>query len=130
MATPALPNIPIEQIESILGNLKQDILSKLKSIPFSQEELNSVINNLKTEVMDKIKSSKLNLEQLQTYLESQKNEILEKVQNNPITNITQNLTDRVNTMVERIKGYSLMGGLLYVLLLILLFYIIYLVSKK
>jgi hypothetical protein len=69
-------------------------------------------------------------EELKTYLNDLKQELIEKFTSNDLIQQVVKVGDRFERFQERIKGFAIVGGLLYLLLFILLIYLIYLVNMK
>jgi hypothetical protein len=72
----------------------------------------------------------LNPDELKSYLERLKQELVEKFTSNDIVQQIVKVNDVIKNFENKIKGYSIIAGLLYLLVVLLLFYIIYLISKK
>lgn len=69
-------------------------------------------------------------EELKKYLDNLKQELVEKITSNDLVQQVVKVGDRFDRLQERIKGFAIVGGLLYFLLFLLLIYLIYLVNMK
>lgn len=75
---------------------------------------------------DKIIPNLLNPDELKNYFNQLKQELVEKFTSNDLVQQVVKVSDNLENFQNRLKGYAVVGGLLYLLILILLFYIVYL----